>query len=181
MSGSFNPHNSPVRWYLLSLPHIRGNQDLAKLSWFPKEEPGLTIYSGVFQTPKPKLLPCIAILPKPTVIPVALASASKACHGGGVDGELARANPLPFSTSVLTPHWDWDCEAWSCGSGEGLPTLSLLQLSELGCMCTLFQWHWSLTSPPPIMRRVMPEFLFSFQGNPIQMSGQGSSDAYFEL
>lgn len=27
----------------------------------------------------------------------------------------------------------------------------------------------------------MPEFFFPFQGNPIQMSGQDSSDTYFEL
>lgn len=30
-------------------------------------------------------------------------------------------------------------------------------------------------------KRVRPEFFFPFQGNPIQMSGQDSSETYFEL
>lgn len=99
MSGSFNPHNNPVRWCLLPLFHIRGNQGLERLGRFPEAEPGLAVDSRVFQTPKPRLLTCIAILPKPTVMPAALASASKACRGVAwiEPGQIHSLSPLQFS------------------------------------------------------------------------------------
>lgn len=119
---------------------------------------------------KAQTLTYVAILPKPTAIPVALGL----WHGveyPQVGSRPKQIDPVfSFHISLLTG------SAGSWESGEGLPTLSHLQLRSWDSCTTPLQGH-----QPPIVGRVMPEFLFSFPGNPIQMSGQGSSDTYFEL
>lgn len=135
----------------------------------PKAKPGLTTYSRVFQTPKPTLLP---------MLPSCQTYSNSRCPRpvAGVEHPQVGNRPkqidpvFSFHISLLTG------SAGSWESGEGLPTLSHLQLRSWDSCTTPLQGH-----QPPIVGRVMPEFLFSFPGNPIQMSGQGSSDTYFEL
>lgn len=121
---------------------------------------------------KAQTLTYVAILPKPTAIPVALRPV--AWRGIPSGGQLAKADDSVFSFHISLPTGTGSAGSWE--SGEGLPTLSHLQLRSWDSRTTPLQGH-----QPPIVGRVMPEFLFSFPGNPIQMSGQGSSDTYFEL
>lgn len=97
------------------------------------------------------------------------------------DEGLAKGEPLTFSISPPTPHWPG-----SVGHGPGGAEGSSYPQSSTADGAETLQPHVPEvpgTDWPPTHsgKRVMPEFFFPFQGNPIQMSGQDSSDTYFEL
>lgn len=128
-----------------------------RLSRLPKAEPGLSVYSGVFQT-----------LTYPPF-----------CQN--LQGfQLRQPLPLMGQSGFYVSLLDGAGSVW-CGLGGGSAHCWSPTLSELGTQMHpppgVLATHW----PPTPVGRVMPEFIFPFQGNPIQMSGQDSSDTYFEL
>ena len=120
---SFKPHNNPADVpVVVPVSHLR-NLNLREVQSVAQ---GKARTSGLLQShsdSRAGALTCVVILPKLRVIPLAQASAPKARHGRvwrgpPSDGDLAKADPLPFSISHLAPPWDWECELWFWAEGR---------------------------------------------------------------